>query len=718
MVGQQHCCWESLRDYSFVKLKLQPSQTELLSRSVADSFFCFQQTYYTMTKVNRMKKKDLFFSCLLLMLTITVNILAQEGSDADLKAGRNRPQSSYEEFLSLYDKREVMIPMRDGVRLFTSIYEPKDKSVAHPILMNRTPYGSGPYGEKLMDLSRPAWKPYSDAGYIIVFQDVRGKNASEGTFEDLRPFIVDKQGPSAIDEASDTYDTVEWLTHHTHNNGCVGVFGISYPGFYSTMAGLCGHPAVKAVSPQAPVTDWFRGDDTHHNGALFPLDMFSFEYWFEHVNRPAFWNGDYDMSRHIDPTDIIHHDAYTDYLDRGSIRNFTRLLGDSCRFWTDMVAHPDLDAWWEERNVAYHCQEMAPAVLVVGGLFDAEDCFGAFTTYRAIQRQSPQTELYFVEGPWSHGEWSRGASGHLGDIWFGNDANYDYYLKNIEVPFFRYYLEGKGEKPDYGAMVFHTGENRWHKYRQWEPSHSPTPFYLNSDGTLGDVRYSEEPTSYTSDPSRPVPFMERPLRSRPAEYMTSDQRFASTRPDVAVFSTGMLTDSLCLAGPVEADLSVAISSTDADFIVKLIDVFPADFAYPDSVKAKTGRHLMSGYQMLVRGEVLRGKYRNCLELDSVAFHTQKQSAMKGYRFHPSAPEPFVPGEVTQVRFRLPDVAHTFLPGHRLMIQVQSTWFPLVDRNPQTFCNIYECSDNDFRPCKVEIHNSEKHPSRIWLPVVY
>ena len=432
MVGQQHCCWESLRDYSFVKLKLQPSQTELLSRSVA---------YYTMTKVNWMKKKNLFFSCLLLMLAITVNIQAQEGSDADLKAGRNRPQSSYEEFLSRYDKREVMIPMRDGVRLFTSIYEPKDKSVAHPILMNRTPYGSGPYGEKLMDLSRPAWKPYSDAGYIIVFQDVRGKNASEGTFEDLRPFIVDKQGPSAIDEASDTYDTVEWLTHHTHNNGCVGVFGISYPGFYSTMAGLCGHPAVKAVSPQAPVTDWFRGDDTHHNGALFPLDMFSFEYWFEHVNSPAFWNGDYDMSRHIDPTDIIHHDAYTDYLDRGSIRNFTRLLGDSCRFWTDMVAHPDLDAWWEERNVAYHCQEMAPAVLVVGGLFDAEDCFGAFTTYRAIQRQSPQTELYFVEGPWSHGEWSRGASGHLGDIWFGNDANYDYYLKNIEVPFFRYYLE-------------------------------------------------------------------------------------------------------------------------------------------------------------------------------------------------------------------------------------------------------------------------------------
>lgn len=625
-----------------------------------------------------------------------------------------------------YSKREVMIPMRDGVRLFTAIYEPVDKSTPHPVLIYRTCYGCAPYGEdKWENLSRPTWSRYANDQFIIVFQDVRGKNMSEGNFEDIRPFIVDKLNNMLTDEASDTYDTVEWLVKNTNSNERVGVFGISYPGFYAMMAGLSGHPAVKAVSPQAPVTDWFRGDDTHHNGALFLLDMFSFEFWFEHINKPSFWNTYQTEKGQINPTDIVRTDVYNDYLKMGTVSNMTRLLGDSCKFWNDMIQHPDLDQWWEERNVAYHCQNIKPAVMVVGGLFDAEDCFGAFTTYNAIRKQSPQTELYLVEGPWAHGEWSRGAMGYLGDIWFGNEANMFYYIDNIEFPFFSYYLNQKGEKPKPGAMVFQTGENKWKHYPEgWASETTRTPFYLQQDGGLGLPEFSDKTTSYISDPNRPVPFMGRPVTNRPTTYMTDDQRFAAARPDVAVFSTDVLADTLVLDGAAEVELNVAINTTDCDFIVKIIDVFPDDFSYlPEVYKFISERErqrfnpLMAGYQMLVRWEVMRGKYRNCMQLDSVAFSTTESADMKNYKFHPDAPQPFTPDMPTRVKFRLPDIAHSFLPGHRLMVQVQSSAFPLIDRNPQTFCNIYECVEEDFQPCTVRILHSEDYPSRIWLPVV-
>ncbi|MBR1466382.1 MAG: CocE/NonD family hydrolase [Bacteroidaceae bacterium] len=625
-----------------------------------------------------------------------------------------------------YSKREVMIPMRDGVRLFTAVYEPTDKSVPHPVLIYRSCYGCAPYGEdEYEDFSRPTWAMYAKDQYILVFQDVRGKNKSEGTFEDLRPFIVDKRKKTQIDEASDTYDTVDWLVKNTHSNERVGVFGISYPGFYAMMAGLSSHPAVKAVSPQAPVTDWYRGDDTHHNGALFVLDMFPFEFWFEHVNKPSFWNTYQIDPNQVNPTDVVHTDVYNDYLKLGTVRNMTRLLGDSCKFWNDMLAHPDLDPWWEERNVAYYCQDVKPAVMIVGGLFDAEDCFGAFTTYNAIRNQSPQTELYLVEGPWSHGVWSRGATGYLGDIWFGGETDMFYYLDNFEYPFFSYYLNNKGEKPKPGAMVFQTGENKWRHFPEgWTFNRTTEPFYLQHDGGIGQAEPTDQTTAYVSDPARPVPFYGKPLTSRPSDYMTADQRFAATRTDVAVFQTDVLSEPLVLDGSVEADLNVAISTTDCDFIVKIIDVFPDDFEYSEKVRqymngqqSSRFRPLMAGYQMLVRWEVMRGKYRNCMELDSTAFNTTDPKAMKNYRFHPKSPEPFTPGQPTNVRFKLPDIAHTFLPGHRLMVQVQSSCFPLIDRNPQTFCNIYECDEEAFQPCTVQLLHSEKHPSRIWLPVV-
>ncbi len=635
---------------------------------------------------------------LIIIFIFALSISAQEQADSITR----------EWLLQHYSKREVMITMRDGVKLFTSIYEPKDKSIKRPTIMNRTCYSVSPYGkDKFEALERPAWREFTRNGYIIVFQDVRGKNMSEGVFEDIRPFVEGKKRPkynkkgvviakvgTPIDEASDTYDTVEWLIHNTCSNGNIGMFGISYPGFYSTMGALSGHPAIKAVSPQAPVTDWFRGDDAHHNGAFFLADMFSFQYWFEYQNTAAVRKGDYS---HIgkNPTDINHTDLYNDYLKIGTVKNFSALLGDSVRGWKDVIEHPDLDQWWEDRNVLYHCHDIRPAVMIVGGLFDAEDCYGAFATYKQIKKDSPKTDLYLVEGPWSHGGWGRGAEPFFGNVYFGNDQCSDYYLKNIEYPFFAYYLEGKGERPCAEARVYDSGSLKWQNYEKgWPVESDKTAFYLTEDGLLGqNVLKMMRPVEYVSDPARPVPFQDGPLERRTTTYMLDDQRFAAARPDVAVFDSEVLTDSLQLSGEVEVELEVAITGTDADFIVKIVDVFPDDFKYSRDLYTKNVKtpHQMAGYQMLVRGEVMRGKYRNSF----------------------SKPEPFTPGEKTKVRFAMPDIAHTFLPGHRLMIQVQSTWFPLVDRNPQKFCNIYTCDDSDFQKATITIYPD----SKVWLPVV-
>lgn len=629
---------------------------------------------------------------------LSLNMMAQQVEDSITKEWvRNH-----------YAKREVMITMRDGVKLFTSIYEPKDKSVKHPTIMNRTCYSVAPYGEdKFEGLERPAWREFTRNNYIFVFQDVRGKNCSEGTFEDIRPFVEGKKRPrynrkgevvvnanTPIDEASDTYDTAEWLIHNTCSNGNIGIFGISYPGFYSTMGALSGHPAIKAVSPQAPVTDWYRGDDAHHNGAFFLADMFSFQYWFEYQNTASERSGN-GSRLGKNPSAIRHSDLYNDYLKIGALKHFTELYGDSVQGWNDVLKHPDLDQWWEDRNVLYHCKNIRPAVMVVGGLFDAEDCYGAFATYKQIKKDSPKTDVYLVEGPWSHGGWGRGAKPFFGNVYFGKEQCCDYYLKNIEYPFFAYYLEGKGERPCAEARVYDSGSLRWHNYKEgWPISSEKTPFYLTEDGLMGQHVFKQmRPVEYVSDPNRPVPFQNGPQYQRTTTYMLDDQRFAATRPDVAVFDSEALTDTLQLSGEVEVELEASITGTDADFIVKIIDVFPNDFQYPLSLYNENNQepYLMAGYQMLVRGEVMRGKYRNSF----------------------SSPEPFVPGEKTKVRFSMPDIAHTFLPGHRLMIQVQSTWFPLVDRNPQKFCNIYTCDESDFQKATITIYPD----SKVWLPVV-
>ena len=625
-----------------------------------------------------------------------------------------------------YDKREVYIRMRDGVELCTEVYEPKDRSVKHPVMMERTCYSVGPYGDDNYTSLR-SYEPYVDAGYIFVFQDVRGKNHSYGDFENIRAFKEGKKlsrkeskNVGQTDEASDTYDTVEWIVNNTNNNGCVGQKGISYPGFYTTMAAISGHPAVKAVSPQAPVTDWFHGDDVHHNGALMLLETVSFEPWFQYMMDSRYVLAGADRNSMKFP-DLDRTDIYSDYV-KLTYKDITDAYADSLDYLRTIREHPDWDEYWESHTVTKgHLHDVKPAVMVVGGLFDKEDCYGALDTYKSIKEQSPSTDLYLVEGPWYHGAWSRGMTQFWGAMYFGDEATSEYYVRNIEYPFFAYYLEGKGEKPQTGARVFDSGARKWTQYDEGWPlvkRSDTTPYYLCADGSISTALPAQDGTvSYTSDPSKPVPYRSSIESGISRDYMIDDQRFASQRSDVVCFETGVLSEPLQLAGELEVELYVDISSTDADFVVKLIDVFPDGFNWydelgiqrrgfpgmgapaPQGPQEQPGiqvpNYLMAGYQLMVRGEVMRGKYRESF----------------------SDPKPFEPGRVTKVAFTMPDVSHTFKPGHRLMIQVQSSWFPLVDRNPQTFCDIYTCDQSAYTKAEVSIHCGKSSPSSVKLPVV-
>lgn len=606
-----------------------------------------------------------------------------------------------------YDKKEVYIRMRDGVSLFTSIYEPKDKSVKHPIIMERTCYSVSPYGADAFK-SFAAYAPYVDAGYIFVFQDVRGKNMSEGEYDDIRPFIEGKKlnkkeakNVGQTDEASDTYDTIEWLIKNTNNNGNVGQKGISYPGFYATMGALSGHPAMKAVSPQAPVTDWFHGDDVHHNGAFMMPEMIAFQPGFEYAQGNKFVRSGAPRSSLKFPK-IFHADMYTDYMRLATYSNITKEYGDSLMYLRTIREHPNWDEYWISHTVTEgHMHDVKPAVMIVGGLFDKEDCYGAFQTYKAIKEQSPETDLYLVEGPWYHGAWSRGMTEIWGNMYFGEQATSEYYMANMEYPFFAYYLEGKGEKPATGARIFDSGARVWHEYADGWPltkRAETTPFYLHADGSVSTVApKGKGVVSYTSDPAHPVPYRSVHETSVSRDYMIDDQRFASQRPDVVSFQTPVLTEAMTLAGEIQVDLFTDISTTDADFIVKVIDVFPDDFTWAEETGKRLDmpRYVMAGCQFMVRGEVMRGKFRESF----------------------SDPKPFEPGKTTKVTFTMPDIYHTFKPGHRLMIQVQSSWFPLVDRNPQTFCDIYTCDESAYVKSDINIHCDSDAASSVRLPLV-
>jgi len=577
---------------------------------------------------------------------------------------------------SRYRKTEYRIPMRDGVRLHTTVYAPCDTLSKHPLLLTRTPYSCRPYGA---DFAPSLWNTflrlYVERGYILVFQDVRGRWMSEGSFVDLRPFVTDKSTPERIDEASDAYDTIDFLVREVAgNNGRVGVYGNSYPGFYALMAAASGHPALKAASPQAPVTDWFMGDDVHHNGVLFLRDAFSFigGSFGRPMNNPA------DVAPKAPR--YIETDEYDFFLRKATVDSLTQLLDGAAPFWDELMRHPDYDAWWRERSSVRAMHDLRPAVLVVGGLFDAEDCYGAWTTYAAIRRQSPRTTCHLVAGPWVHGGWRSSNGGNrLGPIRFAEESLTDCYQQRIEVPFFDRHLLGRAhELPP--ATIFFTGENRWRTFDAWPPAAARKEmFYLHAGGALSTRRPAdrESYSSYRSDPASPVPYNSPVGVSRDKAYMAADQRFAAERPDVLTFATEPLEAEVTLAGPLRAVLQTAISTTDADFAVKLVDVWPDGSEH-------------AGCQMLVRGDIMRGRYRRSF----------------------SSPEPFVPHAVAEVAFTLPDIAHTFGKGHRIMVQIQSSWFPLADRNPQQFVDIYHCAPEDFVPCDVRIYHDRRRASRL------
>lgn len=589
-----------------------------------------------------------------------------------------------------YKKIERQIPMRDGVRLFTAIYMPKDSTKQYPLLLNRTPYTVSPYGENNYKLTLGPDSTFAKEGYIFVYQDVRGRWMSEGDFVDIRPHVADKRSNKDVDESSDTYDTVDWLIKNIpNNNGRAGIYGISYPGFYSTAALPEAHPALKAASPQAPVTDWFRGDDFHHNGAFMLLDAFNFYSGFG-VPRPK-----PILPEQANRVKTNINDNYDFFLKLGPLKHVKKYyFGDSIKFWNDLVAHPNLDTFWQAREIVRHLNDIKPAVMVVGGFFDAEDALGPFQTYQAIEQHNPGANNFLVMGPWFHGGWVRSDGSYFGDIPFGRKTSEDY-QKRFQLPFFNYYLKDEGEFNPAEATIFVTGSNQWHDFDVWPPKNTEKrQLYFQASGKLS----FEKPTlsssfdEYISDPNNPVPYQAGTNTRRSREYMIDDQRFASRRPDVMVYTSDPLTEDITMTGSIAANLFVSTTGTDADYVVKLIDVFPEDAAAPEPNPKEI---VMPGYQMLVRGEVLRGKFRNSFE----------------------KPEPFEAGALTPLSYSMPDIAHTFKKGHRIMVQVQHSWFPLVDRNPQQFMDIFQAEEGDFQKATQRLYHEREHASHLTVEIL-
>jgi putative CocE/NonD family hydrolase len=609
---------------------------------------------------------------------------------AVLVTSQASPGQGVEYVTEHYTKYEYRIPMRDGVKLFTSVYVPKDTTTTHPIIMNRTPYSVGPYG---IDQYRNNIGPsalFGKAGYIGAYQDVRGCYLSEGEFVDVRPQIPKKTGPKDIDESSDTYDTIEWLVKNVpNNNGKVGVWGISYPGFYAAAAMIDAHPALKAASPQAPLVDWFIGDDVHHNGAFFLHQSFNFDAVFG-LPRPEPTAKSHPKFEHGTP------DAYAFFLNLGPLARAEELYFKGQRaFWKDEMAHSNYDEFWKARALWPHFKNIKPAVLTVGGWFDAEDLYGPLKTHATVEKNHPQSDNVLVMGPWTHGGWSRGDAESLGPVKFASKTG-EFFREHIEFPFFEFHLNGKSGWSAPKAWVFETGKNEWHRHDVWPPSQAKVKsLYFLADGKLGfepPVKSDSDGfDEYLSDPSKPVPYTNSVSVDYPREFMIEDQRFASRRPDVLVYQTDVLKEDVTIAGPIQVKLQASTSGTDSDWVVKLIDVYPND--QPDPIPNPTGVHL-GGFQQLVRGDVMRGKFRNSLE----------------------TPEAFKPGEPTEIPIAIPDTYHTFRPGHRIMVQVQSSWFPLVDRNPQTFVDIYKAKESDFRKATQRVFRTSDRASRIELLV--
>jgi putative CocE/NonD family hydrolase len=611
---------------------------------------------------------------------------ASSASDAPLfDDDGNDPEKLAKAIAAHYSKYEYRIPVRDGAHLYTVVYVPRDRTRTYPILLNRTPY-SVVYGvdnyptAKDTRLFAPAWQFVRD-GYIFAHQDVRGRMMSEGTFVEMRPHAA----KGGVDEATDAWDTIDFLVKNVPaSSGKVGAWGISYPGFYAAQAAIDAHPALKAVSPQAPATEWFIGDDAHHNGALFLDGTFGFEASFgkprPEPTKKIRWESPVDAA-----------DAYDFFLELGPLANAdSKYFHGTVPFWNDLMNHGTRDDFWKSRDPRAYYRDVKPAILTVGGWFDAEDLWGTLQTYNAFKHQSPHNDVSIVMGPWRHGGWSRMDGDALGDVTFGTKTSL-YFREEIEKPFFDHYLKGKSWQPT-TAWAFETGTNVWERYPAWPPPQAkPQDLFFHANGKLqtravAGSEGEQEFDAWVSDPNKPVPYVEEHAGNS-EDYMVGDERVTSRRPDVMVYETEPLNEDVTLAGPIDATLWVSTTGTDADFVVKVVDVYPQDRAAPDPnpTKARLG-----GFQQLVRGEIMRGKFRYSFE----------------------HPQPFTPGEVTLVRLSLPDVNHTFRASHRILVQVQSSWFPLVDRNPQTFVDIYKATEKDFKVATHHLYRTKEHGSGI------
>lgn len=628
---------------------------------------------------------------LLVAALITPLLFAQPQPSPEETA---RKQAEYTK--AHYTKFDYRIPMRDGVKLFTSVYVPKDATQQYPILIQRTPYSVAPYG---IDNYRPFVGPsdlFTKEGFIVVYQDVRGRYLSEGTFIDVPPHKTTFSGPKDADESTDTYDTIDWLVKNiSNNNGRVGIWGISYPGFYAAYSLMGSHPALKAASPQAPMGDVGNGDDAYHNGAFHLSGNFGFYTGFKprgpEPERPQRTAGfDYGTG-----------DQYAFYLRMGSLANANeKYLKHQNIYWDDILKHDTYDEYWASRAQAPHMKNTTPSIMFVGGWFDAEDLAGPVKLFRAVKENGPKAPETLVMGPWLHGGWSRADGDRLGNLNF-NSKTGEFYREKIEFPFFLQNLKAKGDGlkasanakvPE--AYVFETGLNEWVRFENWPPANSAEKtLYLDGSGKLvWQTPAAKGFDEYVSDPARPVPLIGEIGPGFPGDYMTYDQRFASARTDVLSYETEPLDHDVTIAGPISPKLSVSTTGTDSDFVVKLIDVYPDD--YPDPAPNPKGIH-MGGYEQMVRGEPFRGKFRNSM----------------------SKPEPFTPGQQAKVEFVMPDVCHTFRPGHRIMVQIQSTWFPLVDRNPQQFMSIPLAKNSDFKKATERVYWGGAEGSRIQLRIL-
>lgn len=602
---------------------------------------------------------------------------------AETKAEVN-PREAY--IRANYTKYEYQVPMRDGVKLFTSVYVPNDTNEKYPIMFQRTPYRVAPYGSDKYKSRLGPSEIFEKEGFIFVFQDVRGKFMSEGEFVNMRPQDAYKRGKKATDDATDTYDTIEWLVKNIDgNNGKVGMWGTSYPGYYTSVGSINAHPALKAISPQAPIADWFF-DDFHRNGAFVTpmafifFDTFDkqrdgeFEYWPEKMKSQT-------------------PDGYEFFKSLGPLSNVNKDYFNGERpFWNELTEHPNYDDYWKSRDVLQHLSNTKPATLVVGGWYDTEDLYGPLYTYQTMSKANKKDHIKLVMGPWYHGQWNSEKGGtELGEAHFGFDTS-KWFQHEVLLPFFLDHLKGADESNIATATMFETGSNRWRKFDVWPPKkvNKQTLYLANSEKLVADKSAAAQSdaarSEYVSDPNKPVPHSAKIGRGWDRPYMVEDQRFAARRPDVLVFETDELTEDMTLAGAIDLELWFSTNKSAADIVVKLVDVFPSIDANTNKVdKEKGNRH------ELVRWGVIRGRFRESM----------------------SEPKAFTPNEPSLVNFELYDVLHTFKRGHKLQIQIQSSMFPFIDMNPQNYVeNIFNATESDFTKAIHSIHHSEALPSAI------